>query len=173
MYKQMHVFVLCLNRLLRESVARMLNRAGFHGTTSDPPSPDACGDVIYASADVLVLDSLHLLRDAKIFSPDHREPRLIKCVLIAMSDEQKHFLTAIRLGALGYVLRQASAAEVLNAVRTVAQGEAICPPQYARALFDFYALRTTGATIGDGPLNIGTDATRATISSADRTWHDQ
>jgi DNA-binding NarL/FixJ family response regulator len=100
---------------------------------------------MHATADVVVLDSLQLLSDVKIFVPGPRERRLIKCVLVAMQDDQKLFLSAIRQGALGYVLQEASAAEVVNSVRTVAQGEAVCPSQYPRVLFDYFAIQTASA----------------------------
>jgi len=37
----------------------------------------------------------------------------------------------------GYVLREASAIEVLSAIRGVAQGQAVCPPCMTKVLFDF------------------------------------
>jgi two-component system, NarL family, response regulator DevR len=140
---QTHVLILCFNRLLRESVARILNkRPHFHVTAPHAPADDSCRELMEASAGVVVLDSLQLLGDAKIFTPDRRESRLVKCVLVAMQDDQKLFLTAIRLGALGYVLQEASAAEVVTAIRAVAQGEAVCPSRYARLLFDYFASQT-------------------------------
>ena len=46
---------------------------------------------------------------------------------------------AIRAGATGYLLREASALEVMGAIRAVSQGEAICPPRLCRALFKIAA----------------------------------
>ncbi|MGD0427237.1 MAG: response regulator transcription factor [Candidatus Acidiferrales bacterium] len=100
---------------------------------------------IASKADVVVLDSLQLLRDNTIFASDRRENRLINCVLVAMEDDQKRFLDAIRRGVLGYVLQDASAAEVVNAIRAVAKGEAVCPARYAVVLFNYFALQTTGS----------------------------
>jgi two-component system response regulator DevR len=69
----------------------------------------------------------------------------MKCVLVAMEDDPKCFLTAIRLGALGYVLQEASAVEVVTAIRAVAKGEAVCPSRYVRILFDYFVSRTTAS----------------------------
>jgi two-component system NarL family response regulator len=56
-----------------------------------------------------------------------------------MDEDQAHFLTAVRRGVLGYVLRDASAIDVVAAIRAVAIGEAVCPPRFARVLFDCVA----------------------------------
>jgi DNA-binding NarL/FixJ family response regulator len=47
------------------------------------------------------------------------------------------FLRAVRRGVSGYVLEEASSAEIIDAIRGVAQGEAICPPRLCMALFQF------------------------------------
>ncbi len=39
------------------------------------------------------------------------------------------FLRAVRDGIVGFVLKDASAMEVAAAVRTVANNEAVCPPE--------------------------------------------
>jgi DNA-binding NarL/FixJ family response regulator len=67
----------------------------------------------------------------------------VKSLLIAMADDRSSFLTAIRRGARGYVLQNASAADVVAAVRSVAEGHAVCPPHYTEVLFDYVATQTT------------------------------
>jgi len=93
---------------------------------------------------VIVLDSLNLLlQDHMLVSKQASGESPVKYILIAMADEPKHFLKAIRHGAAGYVIQDASAADVVGAIRAVGRGEAICPPQYTRVLFDYVALRTS------------------------------
>ena len=140
MENRINVLIRCCNRLLTESVTRILNkRTEFQVIASHALASNSRLEVADTQADVVVLDSLQLLAEATIFAPNQRNSRLIQCVLVAMEDEQKRFLTAIRLGALGYVLQEASAVEVVNAIRAVAQGEAVCPSRYARMLFDYFA----------------------------------
>jgi len=101
-------------------------------------------EIAQSGADVIVLDSMHLLLDDQMpVSKRASGERPTKCILIAMADEPKHFLKAIRYGAVGYVLQDASAADVVSAIRAVGRGEAICPPQYTRVLFDYIALQTS------------------------------
>ena len=140
------VLILCCNRLLKESIARILNkRPEFHVLPSDTRAFDSNHEIVDANADVVVLDSLRILSRDAILSPQQCHERLLNCVLVAMEDDQRSFLAAIRLGVLGYVLQEASAAEVVSAIRAVAQGEAVCPSRYARVLFDYFASQTTAS----------------------------
>jgi DNA-binding NarL/FixJ family response regulator len=56
-----------------------------------------------------------------------------------MDDEPECFLQAIRSGARGYLLKDASSEEIVSAVRRVAEGEAICPPRLCIWLFECVA----------------------------------
>jgi DNA-binding NarL/FixJ family response regulator len=141
--KPTSVLILCCNRILKESIARILNKRGdFQVIAPDTPAPDLKHDFADAPTDVVVLDSLQFLSEDSLFLHDDNNSRATKCVLVAMKDDQKRFLTAIRLGALGYVLQDATAVEVIASTRAVAQREAVCPPRYARVLFDYFAAQT-------------------------------
>jgi DNA-binding NarL/FixJ family response regulator len=143
--RKLRVLVLCENRLARESIARILEKkSDIQVAAAVPVTALSKDEIAEASVDVIVLDSLHLLlQDHMPISKRTLDECTIKCILIAMADEPKHFLKAIRHGAVGYVLQDASAADVVNAIRAVGRGEAICPPQYTRVLFDYVALRTS------------------------------
>src|SRR5271170_604434 len=138
------VFILCANRLLRESIARILaKRTDFEIVTAQTDPSTSCEQVRDSGADVLVLDSLDFLLD-NFGSPSTagENDQSAKSVLIAMTDDRSSFLTAIRRGARGYVLQNASAADVVSAVRTVAEGHAVCPAHYTEVLFDYVATQT-------------------------------
>jgi DNA-binding NarL/FixJ family response regulator len=133
------VLVLSRNRLLRESVVRLLaKKTDFNVVAPQMSGLSPRNELEDSSADVLVTDSIQLILE--------NEPALLKaagkgsafkCLLIAMQDDPKQFLAAVRHGALGYVLQDASAADVVTAIRAVAMGEAICPPSLVRHLFDY------------------------------------
>jgi DNA-binding NarL/FixJ family response regulator len=130
------VLIICRNRLLRESIARILaKKTDFEVVEAQAIGFASSGEISGSGADLFVLDSLEFLVDTAVPARN----RSIKCVLVAMEDNRNRFLTAIRHGALGYVLEDASAADVVSAIRTVAEGEAVCPPRYARLLFDLIA----------------------------------
>jgi DNA-binding NarL/FixJ family response regulator len=138
------VFLLAQNRLLREALARILQKKtdiSVGGSCS--LSPTTMDQIMAAAPDVLVMDSfttnlaqIEFLRGIQQIVPE------IRVVMIGMDAEVQHFLHAIREGAMGYVLKDASAFEVVGAVRAVANGDAVCPPQLCNFLFQFVARQT-------------------------------
>jgi len=60
-------------------------------------------------------------------------------VLIGMGEEEEKFIEAVKCGVSGYLLNDASASDVIAAIRAAARGEAVCPPQLCRALFRMVA----------------------------------
>jgi len=139
MGNQTKVLLLCRNRLLRESIARILTKktefeVESSSTTCLPPR----SELDDMSTDVIVLDSLDFLVGDGTQAPDKT---LLadgpKCVLVAMAEDNGQFLAAIRYGVRGYVLQDASAVEVVSAIRTVAEGYAVCPLRYTSVLFDY------------------------------------
>jgi two-component system, NarL family, response regulator DevR len=59
--------------------------------------------------------------------------------MIGMDADEQSFLHSVQEGALGYLVKDASAAEIASAVRTVANGEAVCPAQLCTSLFRYVA----------------------------------
>jgi DNA-binding NarL/FixJ family response regulator len=60
-------------------------------------------------------------------------------MFIGMGADEEQFIAAIRSGVTGYLLQDASASDVVAAVRAVFRGEAVCPPQLCSSLFRFVA----------------------------------
>jgi DNA-binding NarL/FixJ family response regulator len=136
------VAVISSNRLLRESIAHVLtNKRDFEVLTSQPPGPPPASLDSPSAPDVWVSDSLECFLDNCTRWRDRRHNGVPGCVLVAMQDDPKQFLTAVSHGVLGYVLQEASALDIVAAIRGVAQGEAICPAHLARVLFDYVASR--------------------------------
>jgi len=138
------IFILCCNRLLRESIARILRkRMDFEIVADQVMGCTSQQEIADSGADVLVLDSLEfLIGNPKYSFETSAGRRSPNCVLVAMEDDHNRFLTAIRRGARGYVLQDASAADVVSAIRTVVEGQVVCPPDYTRVLFEFVATQS-------------------------------
>jgi two-component system, NarL family, response regulator LiaR len=135
------VFLLAQNRLLREALSRILsNKNDIHVVGSCALSSDAMQEIVAASPDVLVIDSfssnhanLDFVREVQQSLPD------LRLVLIGMESDGQHLLQAIRGGAMGYIVKDASALEVVAAIRTVTLGGAACSPDLCAFLFRFAA----------------------------------
>jgi two-component system NarL family response regulator len=68
-----------------------------------------------------------------------------------MGADEEQFIAAIRSGATGYLLQDASASDVVAAVRAVFRGEAVCPPQLCSSLFRFVAQMAREIPVRNAP----------------------
>jgi len=134
------VFLLIENRLLRESLARLFrNRpdlivAGQSGLSEASPC-----QVVDTQSEILVMDSFVADWLPGNLAHHNGADAPFGAVLIGMELDEKQFLAAVRAGATGYLLKDAGASEVVEAVRAVFRGEAVCPPQLCCTLFQFVA----------------------------------
>jgi len=87
------VSILCVNRLLRESIARILSkRTDFEIVIAQMDNSTLCEQTLDCGADVLVLDSLDVLLGNLDLSPSGGADNLpVKTVLIAMTDDRSSF----------------------------------------------------------------------------------
>lgn len=135
------VFLLAENRLLREALVRIFQKKNdIDMAGAGAFSPLAVEQIASANPDVLLLDSftpelsrLDFIREVQATVPD------LKVVMIGMESDEQTFLLAVRAGAVGYILKEASAQEVVTGVRAAAIGEAVCPPQLCLCLFRYVA----------------------------------
>ena len=133
------VFLLAENRLLREALLRILSKkddiqvvgAGSYGR-------DVFDQIASTRANVVILDSVSpVLAGRGLVGQLHQLNPGIKVVMVGMEAEESVFLSVVQAGAVGYVLKDASALEVARTVRAVAAGEAVCPPALSVALFQW------------------------------------
>ena len=130
------VFLLVENRLLREALVRLFRKrsdllvVGESGETA----LTLC-DVLDSKCDVLVIASFKADWLPESFTLDTVGQLGFKVVMIGMDCDEEQFLTTVRAGVTGYLLKEASASEVVAAVRSVSRGEAVCPQQLCQTLF--------------------------------------
>ena len=131
------VFLLAENCLLREALVRVLrNRDDITVAGAIPFSPSALEKVSAANPDVVLLDSPSIaLSGPRLVSRMRQTGANPKSVMVGMEEDEATFLHAVGEGIVGYVLKDATAAEIVRVIRAVAAGEAICPPQFSSALF--------------------------------------
>jgi DNA-binding NarL/FixJ family response regulator len=135
------VFLLAENRLLREALLRILaKKENIHIAGAGSFGPGVLEQIVSTGANVLVLDTLSPLLAAQglVQKLHHLNPG-IGVVMVGMEAENAIFLRVVQAGALGYVLKDASALEVARTIRAVAAGEAVCPAALSVALFRWVA----------------------------------
>jgi len=140
-----NVYVVAENRLLRETLVRLFRKRSDLTVVGQNSYSDSVPEDIAASqSDLLLLDCLNPNHKSDDLICDIREsvPQ-IRIVLFGMDEDTEIFLQAVRLGINGYVLKNASSTELLDAVRAVAQGEAVCPSKFCKVLFQAISSEAT------------------------------
>ena len=132
------VFVLSCNRIVRESIERLIRkRADLDLLGAQSAHADSVNSVIESGAEVLLVDSLPFVLEPNGWpAAPQAERQRVKVILIAMRDDKKLFLSAVKHGVTGYVLQDSPSIDVINAIRVVASGQSVCPPNFTRVLFD-------------------------------------
>jgi two-component system, NarL family, nitrate/nitrite response regulator NarL len=156
MEKLIRVFILSDNRLFREALTRIFSKkSDFETVSARQMDPGAFEDICQLNPDVLVLDSPPFLSSECLKLVRERSgAAAVKIVMVAMKEDGATFLEAVRQGACGYVPKDASALDVVNAVRSVAQGEAVCPPRLCKHLFDLVAQTAPAKTAESAALGL-------------------
>lgn len=157
------VFVAAENRLLREALSRMLTKNGdievITSETAEPftkvarsanqdsspkdnllPKAGPGTPVIPAiqDAEILLLSSKGNLEQdfAAVRRVRSACPELL-ILLIDVTGDETNFLQCIRAGVRGYLPRDASAEDFVEAVKAIHAGQAVCPGSLCAALFRY------------------------------------
>ena len=100
--------------------------------------PETIADILATRANVVVLDSVSsVLSEPRVLRELRQLNSSIKVVMVGMEAEESTFLRVVQAGAVGYILKDASALEVARTIRAVAAGEGVCPGSLSGALFQW------------------------------------
>jgi DNA-binding NarL/FixJ family response regulator len=139
------VFVAAENRLLREALSRMLVKNGeIEVVGMDLAEPFRTEDLLQEETDILLLSSrgnrnedLSAVRRVRTAAPQ------VQILLIGVTGEEAEFLQCVRAGVRGYLPRDASAEDVVEGVRALQSGKAICPGTLCATLFRYMEREAT------------------------------
>ena len=139
------VFVAGENRLLQEALSRMLANSGnIEVAGVYKAGPLRIEDLLEEEADILLLTSrgsvnedLAAIRKVRASAPK------VQILLIGVSGEETEFLQCVRAGVRGYLPKSASAEDVVEGVRAVQAGEAVCPGTLCALLFHYFEREAT------------------------------
>lgn len=101
-------------------------------------------DVILMDINMPVQNGLEALEGIRDFDPD------VKAVMLTIHQDRDYLLKALEIGALGYILKDADARALIEAVRSVYEGQTYIQPVMARELVNEYKRIRSGA---DDPRN--------------------
>jgi len=135
------VLLLVGNHLLCESLAHIIRQKADIDVMEQSTNLSNMALVMARSeCDVILLDSVSakaLTRQCTTRLLD-LNPK-VRVLMVGMELDESAFLKAVRAGVGGYLLNEASAVDVIAAIRAIVRGEAVCPSQLSRALFDTLA----------------------------------
>lgn len=144
------VFLLVENRLLREALVRLFRkRSDLFVVGQSSFAEETIHPTLEFECDVLIGDSFLPIDKLSILAAVGETQGARKIVLVGMDCDSEQFLVSVRAGVAGYLLRDASASDVVAAVRAVCRGEAVCPPQLCSALFRTVAQTDDGSAFAN------------------------
>ena len=148
MSPEIKLYLLAENRLLRDTLTRLLRKrseilvVGVNRITTTSKE-----EIASAHCDVLLTDCFDSTTHSAFLSDVLREKPEMKLVLFGMNDDPATFLRAAFLGTCGYMLKDASVAEMVAAVLAAVRDEATCPPNLCLSLIQY--LQRWGAASPD------------------------
>jgi DNA-binding NarL/FixJ family response regulator len=138
--KRTRVFVAAENRLLRDALSRMMaKRSDIEVVEASSAAPFNAAMLAVESVDILLMTSrgdlsedLALIRKLRATAP------LVRILLLGVTGDDGQFLQYVRAGIKGYLLRDATAEDVLNAVKELQTGHAVCPGALCAQMFRYF-----------------------------------
>jgi DNA-binding NarL/FixJ family response regulator len=129
--------------ILREGIKVLLNREiDMEVVAEAEDGVQALEKVRQEKPDVVVMDismpkisGLDATKEITETFPD------TKVVILTMHDNEEYLVQALKSGAKGYVLKEAAATDLAEAIRAVIRGDAYLYPAVARKLVDDYVNR--------------------------------
>ena len=133
------IYLVAANRLLREALAHVLKAEdGFNFIGSCAPDAETGNTVIASRANVLLLNDFGMARaDLKLMTRLASAAPSTKVILVGMPETERAFLDSVRAGAVGYVLHDAPAEEIISSVRAVSNGQSACPARMIVSLYRY------------------------------------
>jgi DNA-binding NarL/FixJ family response regulator len=109
-----------------------------------------------ARPDILLLSSRGSIdEDLAAIQQVRAEVPSVRILMIGMPQNEREFFQCVRAGVSGYLLREASAGEVLQAVQAVYAGEAVCPGALCAVLFRYFESDAASLPCASGRRRLG------------------
>ena len=139
----LRVFLVAESAPLRESLSCVFRNAGISVVGQSGDCDLTAKEIAATQCDVLLVNpgravnnkakTMELLREILRFTPRMR------VIVLGMIEDPGCFLEAVRSGVLGYLLQDASAPEIISAVRSLKRGEIVCPPTLLLTLLQHFS----------------------------------
>jgi DNA-binding NarL/FixJ family response regulator len=134
------IFVITANRFFRESLIRLFRTDKGFRVAGAPDCATLMGTQgSRMNPDIVVMRPEWEDRDFESARAIHETLPKTKILMIGMENDEEMFLKAVQAGAEGYLLRDASAKQMLAAAHRLERNSVVCPQNLERALFNLIA----------------------------------
>jgi DNA-binding NarL/FixJ family response regulator len=141
----LRVMVVDDHPMWREAVARDLAGAGMEVVASASTGDEALVRARATRPAVVVLDlQIPEPNGVEVTASLVREDPTVRVLILSASGEQSDVLEAVKAGATGYLVKSASSAELLDAVRRVSLGDTVFTPGLAGLVLGEYRRLSEG-----------------------------
>ena len=124
-------------------------RDGIRALLDDQPDIEVIGEaedglstvkmVGKLKPDVVIMDiAMPILNGLEATRQIQRDHPQVKVLILTMHDNEEYIRQVLAAGALGYVLKDAAAHDLLGAIRAVHRGEAVLSPAITRLVIEDY-----------------------------------
>jgi DNA-binding NarL/FixJ family response regulator len=137
----------------RDNVARDLTEAGLSVVATASTGTEAITRATATRPQVVVLDlQIPAPNGVEVTARLVKDDPTVRVLILSASGEQDDVLEAVKAGATGYLVKSASKAELLDAVRRVAEGDTVFTPGLAGlVLGEYRRLSDTPAAASSDP----------------------
>jgi DNA-binding NarL/FixJ family response regulator len=151
------VYIASESRLMREALARMLmKQSDIEVVGLNSSGPFRVEEMIEERTDILLLTSrgsltidVQVIRQVRLMAPT------VKILIVGITQDETDFFQYVRAGIRGYLPRDASSEDVVEAMHAVHQGKAVCPGLLCALLFQFFEREATSVHSPKGQPRLG------------------
>lgn len=134
-------------------------RNGIRAILEDEPGMEVVGEAedgrmavtlaCQLKPDIVIMDiAMPLLNGLEATRQIKRSCPGVKVIVLSMHDNEEYIIQMLEAGAMGYILKDAAAKELIQALRSVHRGEAVLSPAITRIVIEDYlrwgGIRPTG-----------------------------
>ena len=158
-----------------------LVRAGFRVLIESAPDVEVAGEAAngedavalarHGRPDVVLMDiRMPVLDGIEATRRIAADPELASCRVLVLTtyEADEYVFEALRAGASGFVLKDIEPADLLQAIRVVAGGEALLSPSVTRRIIATFAGRPSQRRVSDRELGALTDREREVLALVGR-----